>query len=77
LQAQGLLVAHVPYAKVMEQARAYLAEHPELLAQAIEIVTTHPRYRPFVEREERDRERQQRKRLRNGVVEKPSGRPVT
>ena len=61
LQAQGLLVAHVPYAKVSAQARAYLEARPELLAQAIEIVLTHPGYRVFVEREERERARQQRK----------------
>jgi hypothetical protein len=61
LQAQGLLVAHVPYAKISALARAYLEGHQELLDQAAEIVRTHPAYREFVEREERERERQQRK----------------
>jgi hypothetical protein len=31
-----------------------------LLAQAVEIVRTHPRDRPFVEREERERQRKER-----------------
>jgi hypothetical protein len=53
LQAQGFFVAHVPYTAVTEQAQAYLAAHPELLAQAVE-------YRPFVEREERERQRKER-----------------
>jgi hypothetical protein len=52
----------------MEQARAYLEAHPELLDQAAEIVRTRPGYRVFVEREERERERQQRK---SRVVDAP------
>jgi hypothetical protein len=36
LRAKGLRVSHIPYAQISEQARAYLADHPELLAQAVE-----------------------------------------
>jgi hypothetical protein len=47
-----------------------------LLAQAAAQVQRAPKLRKMVEVEERDRERQQRKLARNGVVENPTGRPV-
>jgi hypothetical protein len=45
MTAEGLRVAYVPHAAIVEQALAYLAEHSELFDQAAEIVRTHPSYR--------------------------------
>lgn len=76
LQAEGALIAHVPYAKVMEQASEYLATHPELLDQATQIVRTNPKLRAMAEVEERQRQRQERKLRkqlgRNGVLDRQS-----
>ena len=74
-RAQGLRIRR--YADIIEQARDCLAEHEEeLLAQAAEVVQRNPKLRKMVEVEERQREREWRKSVRNGVVENPSSRPV-
>jgi hypothetical protein len=75
MRAQGLRITR--YADVIEQARAYLAEHPELLDRATERVEACPGLRVFAEREERERERQWRKSARNGVLEKPTNCSVS
>ena len=36
LQAQGVRVSHVPMAEIIGQASAYLSDHPELYAEALE-----------------------------------------
>jgi len=51
MRAEGLRVAYVPHAVIVEQARAYLAEHFELLEQAAEIVRTDPKFRAMAEKE--------------------------
>jgi radical SAM superfamily enzyme YgiQ (UPF0313 family) len=56
LQAQGLRVSHIPQADIMARARAYLADHPELLYQAAETVRNDPELRTLAERQERDNE---------------------
>jgi hypothetical protein len=59
-RARGLRIRR--YADIIEQARAYQAEHQEeLLAQAAEAVQRDPVLRKMAEREERERERQRRK----------------
>jgi len=58
--AEGRRVYHVPLAELHGEARAYLASHPELLAEAAEIVRNNPQLRTLAEREERRRRRNQR-----------------
>jgi hypothetical protein len=36
LRAQGVRVSHVRYAEIVSRANAYLADHPELYAEALE-----------------------------------------
>jgi hypothetical protein len=36
LSAQGVRVSHVRYAEIVSRANAYLADHPELYAEALE-----------------------------------------
>jgi hypothetical protein len=36
LQAQGVRVSHVPHAEIVARASAYLSDHPELYAEALE-----------------------------------------
>jgi hypothetical protein len=71
LQAQGIRLTTFPYAKVVAQARVYLAVHPELFNQAIERVRASPWHSMMAEREEREPERQRRKLARAGIVENP------
>jgi hypothetical protein len=54
LQGQGLRVSHIPYAHISEQAREYLALHPELLDQAAETVRNDPKLRTLAAQQERD-----------------------
>jgi hypothetical protein len=69
VQAEG---KRRPWAEIIARAQAYSDEHrEELLAQAAEIVRTNPRWRPWIEREEREQARQRRKRTRACVVENP------
>ena|SRR5215471_9744441 len=42
LRVKGLRMSYIPFAQISEQARAYLADHPELLAQAVETVRKIP-----------------------------------
>jgi hypothetical protein len=70
LQAEGTLIPHVPYAKVRELASEYLAAHPELLDRATEIVRTHPKLNKMAEIEERERQRQERKLAKAGVLDR-------
>ena len=67
IRAKGLRIGR--YADVIERARVYLAEHPELFDQAMERVRASRWHSMMAEREERERERQQRKRSRAGVLE--------
>jgi hypothetical protein len=57
---------------VVAQAQVYLADHPELFDQAMERVRASPWHRAMVEREQRERVREDRKLARAGVVENPS-----
>ena len=70
LQAEGALIPHVPYEKVRELAQTYLEAHQELLDKATEIVGAHPKLRKMAEVEERQRERQQRKLAKAGVLDR-------
>jgi hypothetical protein len=77
LRAQGLRPVHVPYVRILALMQAYKAAHQEeLLAQAMERVSRDPKLRAMAERELRELEREQRKRARNGVLEKPANRSV-
>ena len=80
MRAQGLRITRclriTRYADVIEQARVYLAEHPELFDKALALVRASPWHRAQAEREERDLERERRKRARAGVLEKPTNPPV-
>jgi len=67
MRAKGLRIGR--YADVVEQARTYLADHPELFVRALEIVRTSPWHRAQADREERELEREQRRRARAGIVE--------
>ena len=68
LQAQGLRVVHVSYAKVLALMDAYKAAHQEeLLAQAAALVQRNPKLRARAEQEARELEREQRKRGRATV----------
>ena len=64
LQAQGIRLTTFPYAKVVAQARVYLAEHRELFDQAMERVRASTWHSMMAEREERERQRVERKRQR-------------
>jgi hypothetical protein len=66
-RAKGLRITR--YADVIEQARAYLAEHPELFDKALDIVRASPWHRAQAEREERELDRQRRKSARAGTLE--------
>jgi hypothetical protein len=37
-QAQGVKITHLPYRQIVAAAEGYFAEHPELIAEAKEIV---------------------------------------
>jgi hypothetical protein len=37
-QAQGVKIARIPYRQIVAAAKAYLAKHPELIAEAKEVV---------------------------------------
>ena len=50
MQAQGIRLTTFPYAKVVAQARVYLAEHPELFDQAMERVRASPWHSAMAER---------------------------
>ena len=67
MRAKGLRITR--YAEVIEQARVYLAEHPELFNKALALVRASPWHRAQAEREERELERERRKRARAGVLE--------
>jgi hypothetical protein len=49
LQAEGALIAHVPYPTIRDLASEYLSAHPELLDCAAEIVRTNPKLRKMAE----------------------------
>jgi hypothetical protein len=72
VQAQG---KRRPWAEIITLTRAYHSAHPELLAQAAEMVRGNPTLTAMAERQERQRqrehERQRRKRARAGIIENP------
>ena len=80
MRAQGLRITRclriTRYADVIEQARVYLAEHPELFDKALARVKASPWHSVMAEREERELERERRKRAQAGVLEKSTSLPV-
>jgi len=74
MRAKGLRITR--YSEVIEQARVYLAEHPELFDKALARVKASPWHSAMAEREERELERERRKRARAGVLEKSTSLPV-
>jgi hypothetical protein len=61
-RAKGLRITR--YATIVEQARTYLLDHPELFEQALDRVRKSPWHSAQAEREERERQRVERKRER-------------
>ena len=69
LRAQGRRASN---AEVIALTRAYRVAHQEeLLARAMEDVRTSPSLHAWAMSEERELEREQRRRARAGVLEKP------
>ena len=55
MRSEGVRVSHTPIRIIMEEANAYLREHPELVQQTIERVRNVPRDRTLAKREPRNR----------------------
>jgi hypothetical protein len=73
-QAKGQRITR--YATIVEQARTYLLDHPELFEQALLRVRKSPWHSMMVEREERERQRVERKRQRELEVMERDDLPV-
>ena len=73
-QARGQRITR--YATIVEQARTYLLDHPELYAQALERVRKSPWHNMMAEREERERQRVERKRQREFDLMERADLPV-
>src|SRR5262245_34645770 len=57
MRSEGVRLSVTPIRIIMEQARTYLREHPEIVQQTIERVRNVAGFRTLAEREARDRAR--------------------
>jgi hypothetical protein len=57
LRNEGVRVSLTPIRILIQEADAYLRDHPELVQRAIETVRNVPQLRTLAEREARDRSR--------------------
>jgi hypothetical protein len=64
MRSEGIRVSHTPLRIIMEEANAYLREHPELIEQTIERVRNVPQFRTLAEREARDRARKRKQEMK-------------
>lgn len=57
---EGVRLSVTPIRIIMEEAKVYLQQHPELVQKAIERVRNVPQFRTLAEREARDRARKRK-----------------
>jgi hypothetical protein len=60
IKARGERLAYFDQSEIVDAARQYLSEHPELIEKAAETVRKVPKLRTLAEREARERRRNQR-----------------
>jgi hypothetical protein len=64
MRAEGKRLSTMPIRIIMEEARAYLRDHPELVQEVIERVRNVSGFRTLAEREARDRARKRRQEMK-------------
>jgi hypothetical protein len=64
MRAEGKRLSTTPIRIIMEEARAYLRGHPELVQEVIERVRNVAGFRTLAEREARDRARKRRQEMK-------------
>jgi hypothetical protein len=64
MRSEGVRLSVTPLRIIIEEARAYLRDHPELVQQAIETVRKVPQLRTLAEREARDRARKRKQEMK-------------
>jgi len=64
MRSEGVRVSLTPIRIIMEEAKVYLRQHPELIEQTIERVRNVPQFRTLAEREARDRARNRKQEMK-------------
>jgi hypothetical protein len=64
MRSEGIRISVTPIRIIMEEARDYLQQHPELAQEVIERVRNVPQFRTLAEREARDRARKRKQEMK-------------